>query len=83
MAKAAAMLPQIALCAKKKAWHSGNVPRRKLNRENDVRKWSDQKLDGTAHGGIIRAPIVQWEINLQKWALFEARVHGYCMPDEH
>ena len=37
MAKAAAMLPQIALCAKKKAWHSGDVPRRKLNRENDVR----------------------------------------------
>ena len=37
MAKAAAMLPQIALCANKKAWHSGDVPRRKLNRENDVR----------------------------------------------
>lgn len=37
MVKATAMLPQIALCAKKKAWHSGDVPRRKLNRENDVR----------------------------------------------
>ena len=42
------MLPQIALCAKKKAWYSGDVPRRELNRvwsastcsadrENDVR----------------------------------------------